>query len=147
MVGRYSGTWFLCFLFTHQSPSKGLLNKPNPIPRAQPPSLLPWPPPPSAVAGAAATSPLVLVEIALSPVVPLRSVLVEVTPGSRLLFLLPWTPLLHLFISLTQASSLCLWRLQQGVLHPLSIFSPWWARPSPTVFFYFPAARPLQSWI
>ena len=35
----------MCFLFTHQSPSKGLLNKRNPIPRtkpqAQPPSLLP----------------------------------------------------------------------------------------------------------
>jgi hypothetical protein len=35
----------LCFLFTHQSPSKGLLNKRNPIsrtkPQAQPPSLLP----------------------------------------------------------------------------------------------------------
>jgi hypothetical protein len=35
----------LCFLFTHQSPSKGLLNKRNPIPRtkpqAYPPSLLP----------------------------------------------------------------------------------------------------------
>jgi hypothetical protein len=77
------------------------------------------------MAGAAATSPLVLAELVLNPVVPLRSVLVEVTPGSRLLFLLPWTRLLHLFISLTQASSLFLWRLQQGVLHPLSIFSPW----------------------
>jgi hypothetical protein len=43
----------LCFLFTHQSPSKGLLNKQTkPYSTPQPPSLLPWPPPPSAMAGA-----------------------------------------------------------------------------------------------
>jgi hypothetical protein len=37
------------------------------------------------MAGAAATSPLVLAELALSPIVPLRSVLVVVTRGSSLL--------------------------------------------------------------